>query len=73
MVYVWLSRGDEEGAAGGQFSLLRAIPYAEVGGLLIRGYHGQVEDEILKYPLDHAPYRLMKWDDVEKRRWAKAE
>ena len=51
----------------------RLVYDAEVGGLLIRGYHGQVEDEILKYPLDHAPYRLMKWAEVEKRRWAKAE
>ena len=41
--------------------------------LHLLGYHAVVEGEVVKYPVDHKPYVLIKWEDVTTRRWPKVE
>ena len=48
------------------------------GSLVLRGYHSQLlaREEgggVTLFPVDHQPYRLIKKDEVARKRWQKAE
>jgi hypothetical protein len=45
----------------------------ESAKLHLLGYHAVVDGEDVKFPLDHAPYVLVKWADASARKWPKVE